>query len=154
MAAEEKELGTKKPLLKGNDKKAAQRTAQIEQFESESRLHVEEFSASGLDAAMELMDLATADKSSTKESDKLDRHPERRVKSAYAAFEERELPRIKQENPGLRLSQIKQMLQKTWKKSPENPMNQAHISFDTTRSEEKEMILSRQESALNSFKTK
>ena len=41
-----------------------------------------------------------------------ERHPERRMKSAYAAFEERELPVLKEENPGLRLSQLKNMLQK------------------------------------------
>lgn len=42
----------------------------------------------------------------------MERHPERRLRSAYAAFEERELPILKEENPGLRLSQLKNMLQK------------------------------------------
>ena len=65
---------------------------------------VPEYSASGLDAAMELMDLATTAKAS---DGKLERHPEKRVKSAYAAFEERELPILKMENPGLRLSQVR-----------------------------------------------
>jgi hypothetical protein len=81
---------------------------------------IQEYSASGLDAAIQLLDLATTE--ITKESDRIDRHPERRVKSAYAAFEEREMPRLKAENPGLRLSQLKQQIQKLWKKSPENPM--------------------------------
>ncbi|PIK33897.1 putative coiled-coil domain-containing protein [Apostichopus japonicus] len=53
-----------------------------------------------------------------------DMHPERRVKAAYAAFEEVNLPRLKAENPNLRLSQLKQMLRKDWMKSPENPLNQ------------------------------
>lgn len=52
------------------------------------------------------------------------RHPERRVKAAYAVFEERELPRLKTKNPNLRMSQLKQLLRKEWMKSPENPMNQ------------------------------
>ena len=56
-----------------------------------------------------------------------DRHPERRLKAAYTAFEETNMPRIKQENPTLRLSQLKQILRKEWMKSPENPINQ-HIS--------------------------
>lgn len=56
--------------------------------------------------------------------EKADMHPERRQKAAYATFEERELPRLKQENPNMRLSQIKQMLRKDWMKSSENPMNQ------------------------------
>lgn len=53
-----------------------------------------------------------------------DKHPERRLKAAYAAFEESNMPRIKQENPTLRLSQLKQVLRKEWMKSPENPINQ------------------------------
>lgn len=57
----------------------------------------------------------------------VDKHPEKRMKAAYLAFEERELPRLKAENPNLRLSQLKQMLRKDWMKSPENPMNQ-HLS--------------------------
>ena len=59
-----------------------------------------------------------------------ERHPERRVKAAYAAYEERELPRLKEENPNLRLSQLKQLLRKEWLKSPENPMNQHHFAFN------------------------
>lgn len=56
----------------------------------------------------------------------VDRHPEKRMKAAYSAFEERELPRLKQENPNMRLSQLKQLLKKDWMKSPENPMNMAY----------------------------
>ena len=56
----------------------------------------------------------------------VDRHPEKRMKAAYNAFEERELPRLKQENPNMRLSQLKQLLKKDWMKSPENPMNMAY----------------------------
>lgn len=55
---------------------------------------------------------------------KADIHPEKRLKAAYAVFEERELPRLKSENPNLRLSQLKQLLKKEWMRSPENPMNQ------------------------------
>ena len=57
-----------------------------------------------------------------------DKHPERRMKVAYAAYEERELPRLKEENPNLRMSQLKQLLRKEWMKSPENPMNQHHLT--------------------------
>lgn len=53
----------------------------------------------------------------------VDRHPEKRMKAAYSDFEERELPRLKAENPNLRLSQLKQLLRKEWQKSPDNPMN-------------------------------
>lgn len=54
----------------------------------------------------------------------LDKHPEKRMKAAFAAFEEANMPRIKAENPTLRLSQLKQILRKEWLKSPENPTNQ------------------------------
>ena len=56
---------------------------------------------------------------------KVDKHPEKRLKAVYAVFEERELPRLKAENPNLRQSQVKQLLRKEWMKSPENPMNQS-----------------------------
>ncbi|XP_050346421.1 coiled-coil domain-containing protein 124 [Nymphalis io] len=54
----------------------------------------------------------------------VDKHPEKRLKAAYTAFEEVTLPRLKAENPTLRLSQLKQMLRKEWLKSPQNPLNQ------------------------------
>lgn len=60
---------------------------------------------------------------STKEAE-VDRHPEKRVKAAYASFEERKMPIVKEQNPTLRLSQLKQILKKEWMKSPENPLNQ------------------------------
>ncbi|CAH0592137.1 unnamed protein product [Chrysodeixis includens] len=53
-----------------------------------------------------------------------DRHPEKRIKAAYTAFEEINLPILKAENPSLRLSQLKQLLKKEWTRSPQNPLNQ------------------------------
>ncbi|XP_007443910.1 coiled-coil domain-containing protein 124 isoform X1 [Python bivittatus] len=63
----------------------------------------------------------------------LDRHPERRMKAAFSAFEEVNLPRLKQENPNMRLSQLKQLLKKEWMKSPENPMNQRHAAYNSQK---------------------
>lgn len=63
----------------------------------------------------------------------LERHPEKRVKAAYASYEEERLPILKKENPNLRLSQLKQMLKKDWMKSPENPMNQRFQNYDTPK---------------------
>ncbi|XP_068098846.1 coiled-coil domain-containing protein 124 [Hyperolius riggenbachi] len=60
----------------------------------------------------------------------LDRHPERRMKAAFTAYEEENMPRLKQENPNMRLSQLKQLLKKEWMKSPENPMNQRHATYN------------------------
>ncbi|KAJ1399037.1 coiled-coil domain-containing protein [Sesbania bispinosa] len=53
-----------------------------------------------------------------------DRHPERRLKASFKAFEEAELPKLKQEKPGLTYTQYKDMIWKLWKKSPDNPLNQ------------------------------
>lgn len=53
----------------------------------------------------------------------VDKHPERRMKAAYTAFETRRLEELKAENPSLRLSQLKQQIFKEWQKSPENPLN-------------------------------
>lgn len=66
---------------------------------------------------------------STKED--LDRHPERRMKAAYTAFEEANMARLKMENPNMRLSQLKQQLKKEWTKSPENPLNQRVASYNS-----------------------
>lgn len=62
-----------------------------------------------------------------------DRHPERRMKAAFSAFEEGNLPRLKQENPNMRLSQLKQLLKKEWMRSPENPMNQRHAAYNSQK---------------------
>ncbi|XP_034487892.1 coiled-coil domain-containing protein 124 [Drosophila innubila] len=57
-----------------------------------------------------------------------DMHPEKRMRAAYKTFEAHNLPRVKAENPSLRLSQWKQILMKEWNKSPDNPYNQARLS--------------------------
>jgi len=44
-------------------------------------------------------------------------------KAAFKAFEERELPRLKEERPGLKMSQYNEALSKMWKKDPTNPAN-------------------------------
>ncbi|XP_043710676.1 coiled-coil domain-containing protein 124 [Telopea speciosissima] len=54
----------------------------------------------------------------------VDRHPERRLKATFKAFEEAELPKLKEEKPGLTHTQYKDMIWKLWKKSPDNPLNQ------------------------------
>jgi hypothetical protein len=54
----------------------------------------------------------------------VDAHPERRRKAAFKAYEEREIPIIREENKGLKLSQVKEIIFKNWQKSPENPVNQ------------------------------
>ncbi|KAL4909845.1 hypothetical protein BDW74DRAFT_143856 [Aspergillus multicolor] len=85
--------------------------------------------ASGIDNALDALSLTG------KDSSKIDRHPERRYKAAYAAFEARRLPEIEAENPGLRRNQRVDLCKKEFDKSDENPFNQVHVAFDATRDE-------------------
>jgi len=64
-------------------------------------------------------------------SNNTDKHPERRMKSSYKKFEEEYLPQLKADNPSMRISQLRQVLKKQWQKSPENPMNQHHLSYNS-----------------------
>jgi len=53
----------------------------------------------------------------------LDKHPEKRLKAAFLAYESEHLSILRKENPSLKLSQIKELLWKQWQKAPENPLN-------------------------------
>ncbi|KKZ62454.1 hypothetical protein EMCG_03117 [[Emmonsia] crescens] len=86
--------------------------------------------ATGIDNALDALSLTN-----TTETTKIDRHPERRFKAAYAAFEARRLPEIEQEQPGLRRQQRIELVRKEFEKSEENPFNQASVAFDATREE-------------------
>ena len=44
-------------------------------------------------------------------------------KALHMAFEERELPILKEQKPGMKLQQYKSAIFEMWKKSPENPEN-------------------------------
>lgn len=61
----------------------------------------------------------------------MEHHPERRMKAAFAAYEEANMPRLKKENPNMRLSQLKQQLKKEWMKAPENPLNQRFATYNS-----------------------
>jgi hypothetical protein len=73
-----------------------------------------EADASGIDAALETMKIKTPGGASQAKS----------AKALYNEFEERMLAEVKDEYPGLRLSQYKEKVWNLWKKSAENPANQ------------------------------
>uniref|UniRef100_T1IPE4 Coiled-coil domain-containing protein n=1 Tax=Strigamia maritima TaxID=126957 RepID=T1IPE4_STRMM len=83
--------------------------------ENVNRLTVDGEEARTIEAAISVL---------SSKDEEVDRHPERRVKAAYAAFEAENLPRVKAENPHLRLSQWKEIVKKDWMKSPKNPLIQ------------------------------
>jgi len=97
---------------------------------------VESYAATGIDNALDLLEVVTAkmDKASVgQQAAGIERHPERRFKAAYEAYQERELPIIKQDHPGLRLQQYKDLLYKQFQKSPDNPFNQVVVAYDATK---------------------
>ena len=77
--------------------------------------------ATNIDDATSILDLA----SKAAGNDSIDKHPERRMKAAFAAFSERESARLHQENKGLKKTQIDEKVWKLWQKSDENPMRRA-----------------------------
>ncbi|GFR64805.1 coiled-coil domain-containing protein 124 [Elysia marginata] len=93
--------------------------------ENVNRIEVQGLEARNVDEAISALSVSG--------DPQLDRHPEKRVKAAYTDFEAARLPVLKQENPNMRLSQLKQMLKKEWMKSPENPLNQRAAAYNEKR---------------------
>ncbi|EMR61646.1 putative duf1014 domain protein [Eutypa lata UCREL1] len=87
--------------------------------------------ASGIDNALDALSLTH------KSNDKIDRHPERRFKAAYAAFEERRLAEMDADGTakGLRLNQRKERISKEFEKSPDNPFNQVAANYNASKDE-------------------
>lgn len=85
--------------------------------------------ATGIDNALDALSLTTSD------SIKVDKHPERRFKAAYAAYEERRLKQMEDDGSGqgLRLNQKKEKIKKEFEKSGENPFNQVTAAYDSTQ---------------------
>lgn len=81
--------------------------------------------SSGIDAAIGNLSLGGRGGGGGGGSEPAERHPEKRLKAALLAYEERELPGLKEEKPGLKLRQYKQMIFEQFQKSPENPVNRA-----------------------------
>ncbi|KAL3117218.1 hypothetical protein niasHT_007621 [Heterodera trifolii] len=91
--------------------------------ENVNRMTIEGQSARTVEEAISVL------KQTTEQQQQQDRHPEKRVRAAYAAFEERRLAELKQEKPTLRLSQLKQLVKREWMKSAENPLNEQIIGI-------------------------
>jgi len=84
--------------------------------------------ATGIDNALDALSLTT------KDNDKVDRHPERRFKAAYAAYEERRLEEMKDEK-GLRRQQKVDQIRKEFEKHPDNPFNQVSAAYNASKDE-------------------
>ncbi|KAK8850586.1 hypothetical protein IAR55_004505 [Kwoniella newhampshirensis] len=100
---------------------------------------VVELSAKGIDEMLEALEIVNqkTDKAAlgAKAGLVVDAHPERRFKAAFEAYLERELPILKEEHPGLRQNQMRDIIYKQFQKAPENPFNQAKIAYNATKDE-------------------
>ena len=88
--------------------------------------------ATGIDNAIDALSLTGNNQ------EKIDRHPERRFKAAYAAYEERRLEEMKDEK-GLRRNQKIEQIRKEFEKHPDNPFNQVAGSYNMSKEEMKEL---------------
>ncbi|RKF75441.1 Coiled-coil domain-containing protein 124-like protein [Golovinomyces cichoracearum] len=91
--------------------------------------------ASGIDNALDALSLTTDSTA------KIDKHPERRFKAAYAAFEERRLKEMDADGSGqgLRQNQKKDKIRKEFEKHEDNPFNQVVVSYDASKDEIKQV---------------
>ncbi|KAJ1722264.1 hypothetical protein LPJ53_003306 [Coemansia erecta] len=144
------------PPLRGAEKTAAAREAAVAQREEAAR-PVPEYAARSVDAALDLLDTLHLDDANGGSGDEsgpvdraqmknaglaaaIDRHPERRARAAYRAYEDREYERVRAENPGLRMTQIKEIVWKRWLKAEENPLNQALVAHNADQKEVRRVV--------------
>ncbi|KAI0730158.1 hypothetical protein C8Q72DRAFT_266326 [Fomitopsis betulina] len=134
--------------LEGAPEKERERSAPPEEPES--------FAATGLDNALDLLEIVTAkmDKASVgQRAAGLEQHPERRFKAAFEAYKERELPSLRADRPGLRLQQYQEVLYKQFQKSPENPFNQVTVAYDASKDEKVEALKSKHAAVENRLRS-
>jgi hypothetical protein len=89
----------------------------VEAGRSINKSIMEEGATSGIDAGLASLNVGGVSS-----------EPQKSQKQLYKEFEERMLPLLKEDYPGLRLSQYQEKIFALWKKSPENPMNQVPTS--------------------------
>lgn len=140
MLAEEEKNQPSKP--KGAGKKTAEKkpgrgTLNLDQLDDDQPGgKMKTLNASGIDNALDALSLTGGSANDMK----LDRHPERRYPAAYKAYEERRLPEVKNEHPGLRRNQQIELIKKEFDRSEENPFNQVgNVKYDASKEELAEM---------------
>ena len=91
--------------------------------------------ATGIDNALDALSL-TADSGT-----KIEKHPERRFKAAFAAYEEKRLNEMDKDGSGqgLRQNQKREKIRKEFEKSEENPFNQVRAAYDASKDDVREL---------------
>ncbi|PPS11669.1 hypothetical protein GOBAR_AA08965 [Gossypium barbadense] len=120
-AAKKREEDAEKRAEAAARRAEARRQAEMEEKEIDKAMKKPDKKANPRSVEEAIAQMAVADNLPA------DRHPERRLKASFKAFEEAELPRLKEEKPGLTHTQYKDLIWKLWKKSPDNPLNQANV---------------------------
>lgn len=132
MKEEEASLPSKASKSKAAPKKT--RGLDLSAFDEPSSSKKEAtLNATGIDNALDALSLTESSN-----NDKIDRHPERRFKAAYAAYEERRLEEMKDEK-GLRRQQKIDQIRKEFEKHPDNPFNQVAGTYNMSKEEMKEL---------------
>ncbi|WOO82071.1 Coiled-coil domain-containing protein [Vanrija pseudolonga] len=157
LAAEEASAPTKKAAPKAGDKKkkegtfaksnggiaAAFKTDDPLGLRHDEERAVPELSAVGIDQMLEALELANAKTDADAVGAKaslIERHPERRFKAAFKAYVEAEMPKLKEDHPGLRQNQMQEILYKQFQKSPDNPFNQVSVAYNASKDERVDML--------------
>lgn len=116
-----------------NSKQAVKKTRGLDlsQLDDEPSKPAAALNASGIDNALDALSLTSS------AATKIDKHPERRFKAAFAAFEERRLREMEADGSGqgLRQNQKKEKIRKEFEKSEENPFNQVNARYDASKEE-------------------
>ncbi|KAF2674384.1 DUF1014-domain-containing protein [Microthyrium microscopicum] len=134
-ALEAEEMSSLKTAKTGNAKTAAPKKSRgldLAQLDSADDTKTSSLNATGIDNALDALALT----SNTNEE--VDRHPERRFKAAYNAFEERRLEEMK-DDKSLRRQQKIVLIRKEFEKHPDNPFNQTSANYNATRAERQQI---------------
>ncbi|KAI1365047.1 hypothetical protein F5Y08DRAFT_194288 [Xylaria arbuscula] len=70
---------------------------------------------------------------------KIDRHPERRAEALYKAYKEKRMAEMREEGLKLKLSQRTEIIQREWRKHPDNPTSANYskpkLAYNSTKEE-------------------
>lgn len=138
LAAEEKDARAAPKNSKTAPKKTVSKPLDLSQLDapaSSSTAAPAALAATGIDNALDALSLTAQD------GTKIDKHPERRFKAAFAAYQERRLLEMEEDGSGqgLRKNQKEEKIRKEFEKSPDNPFNQVSARYDASKEEVKEL---------------
>lgn len=131
LAAEEKELKSAPKASKQAVKMPAKGLDLAQLDEGGPSTAPGALNATGIDNALDALSLTNG------AAAKVEKHPERRFKAAFAAYEERRLKEMDEDGSGqgLRQNQKRERIRKEFEKHEDNPFNQVSASYDATKDE-------------------